>query len=201
MFFNRQRELQDIRRALTSRRSEMIIQSKHALYFLSDHFVAFWYRNVDRLRHLLGMRRYDEALQVIQGDFEKYVSERAFEDICRQSIWNLLSRGQLPTALTFDTVGSWWTSEKNGSDEIDVVATSQGHTVLVGECRWSRQPSDRRDLEGLRASLHKATPTLNPIDRPWRALFSRSGFSEELWHIASDPAERVLLFVPNDLYR
>ncbi|MBI3977507.1 MAG: ATP-binding protein, partial [Chloroflexi bacterium] len=56
-------------------------RSRHSLYLLADHYMAFWYRYVDRLRHLLGLRRYDAALEQIQSDFDKYVSEHAFEDV------------------------------------------------------------------------------------------------------------------------
>ncbi len=175
-------------------------RSRQALYVLADHYVAFWYRFVDRLRHLLGMRRYDEALSRIQEDFDRYVSERAFEDVCRQFLWQARAAERLPAHLRFDAVGSWWVAKEDVQDEIDVVAMEGGHAVLVGECKWSRQPMDQRDLDGLGAALRKAASDLRPIDRPWRALFSRSGFTDELHALAKNPEERVLLFAPADLY-
>jgi hypothetical protein len=175
-------------------------RSRQALYVLADHYVAFWYRFVDRLRHLLAMRLYNQALASIQQDFDKYVSERAFEDACRQFLWQALADGRLLVDLQFDSVGSWWIAREDIQDEVDVVAMSSGRTVLVGECKWSRQPRDLRDLDGLSTALHKAHRDLRPIDRPWRALFSRSEFSEELRARATDPEERVLLFGPADMY-
>lgn len=175
-------------------------RSRQALYVLADHYVAFWYRFVDRLRHLLGMRRYDEALSRIQEDFDRYVSERAFEDVCRQFLWQASAAERLPAQLRFDAVGSWWVAKKDVQDEIDVVAMEGGHAVLIGECKWSRQPMDERELDGLGAAMRKASADLRPIDRPWRALFSRSGFTDELHALAKDPAERVLLFTLDDLY-
>jgi len=59
----------------------------------------------------------------------------------------------------------------------------------------------RRDLKGLRSAIYRATPPLHPIVRPWRALFSRSGFTDDLVSLAGDPAERILLFTPDDLYQ
>jgi hypothetical protein len=44
------------------------------------------------------------------------------------------------------------------------------------------------------------TGELNPIVHPWRALFSRSGFTRELAAIAANPGERLLLVTPPDLY-
>jgi AAA+ ATPase superfamily predicted ATPase len=175
-------------------------RSRQALYVLADHYVAFWYRFVDRLRHLLAMRRYDETLAAIQEDFDRYVSERAFEDACRQFLWEALASDHLPAQLQFDHVGSWWIARDEVQDEVDVVAMRSGRTVLVGECKWSNQPCGTRELEGLNAALHKGNRDLRPIDRPWRALFSRSGFTEDLRVWAADPEDRVLLFTPSDLY-
>jgi AAA+ ATPase superfamily predicted ATPase len=175
-------------------------RSRHAVYVLADHYVAFWYRYVDRLRHLLGLRRYDEALRRIRDDFDKYISERAFEDICRQFTHHWLSDGDRAPGLSFDTVGAWWASADEESDEIDVVAMQEGRTVMVGECKWSRQAVGLRDLDGLRAGLYKATQALRPVDRPWRVLFSRGGFDAELTALAENPEERLLLIGPDDLY-
>jgi len=175
-------------------------RSRQALYLLADHYVAFWYRFVDRLRHLLGTRQYAQALQRIQASFDQYVSVHPYEDVCRQFLWRALAAGRLPPSLSFDSVGSWWAGAETAQDELDVVAMREGRAWLIGECKWSAQPVGRRELEGLSAALRKAARDLNPIDRPWRALFSRAGFGQELLAIATDPAERVLLFAPEDLY-
>ncbi|HXF50620.1 MAG TPA: ATP-binding protein [Dehalococcoidia bacterium] len=174
--------------------------SRQALYVLADHYVAFWYRFVDRLRHLLGMGRYGEALDRIREQFEMYISGRPFETACRQFLWAALADGRLPRGLTFDIVGSWWVAKEDIQDEIDVVALDAGRAVLVGECKWSRQPMGRRDLEGLEAALRRAANDLRPIARPWKVLCSRSGFTDDLRALAADPEERVLLLTPDDLY-
>jgi hypothetical protein len=192
-------ELRLVQRVVPIHQAQLA-RSRQALYFLADHYVAFWYRFVDRLRHLLGMRRYDEALKRIQEDFDSYVSERAFEDVCRQFLWSALAAERLPPNLRFDAVGSWWVAREDVQDEIDVVAMDSSRAVLIGECKWSRQPVGRRELEGLSAALRRAADDLRLVDRPWRALFSRSGFTEALVALAGDPEERVLLFTPDDLY-
>jgi hypothetical protein len=38
------------------------------------------------------------------------------------------------------------------------------------------------------------------VDHPWRALFSRSGFSADLLALARGAEERLLVFTPDDLY-
>ncbi|MBI4491554.1 MAG: ATP-binding protein [Chloroflexi bacterium] len=176
------------------------LRSHQSLYLLADHYVAFWYRFVDRLRHLLAMRRFDEALERIQDDFDQYVSQYALEDVCRQFLWRACALDRLSPALSLDALGSWWVARKGEQDQIDVVAMRDGHAVLVGECKWSRQPMDRRDLAELDAALRKAAPDLDPIDRPWRALFSRSGFTDDLRALAGNQEERLWLFTADDLY-
>ena len=179
--------------------------SRRSLYFLNDHYVSFWYRYVDRLRHLLALRRSDEALEIIKQDFDKYVSELPFEDVARQFVQSL-PREKLPAELRYERVGSWWTSQRHRnesaqeSDEIDVVAMREGRAVLLGECKWSRQRMDKHDLSGLRAALLKATPDINPTDHPWRALFSRAGFSDDVIALSRDPGERILLYTPEEIY-
>jgi uncharacterized protein len=174
--------------------------TRHSLYQVEDHYVAFWYRFVDRLRHMLATRRFADALSQIRQGFDKYVSERAFEDVCRQYVASgrvLTEQGEM---LDHDAVGSWWTGDAERMDELDVVAARDGHAVLVGECKWSSGPCDARDLHGLDAALRKAASDIDPVARPYRALFSRAGFDPELLALASDPAERVLLVSPEGLY-
>jgi AAA+ ATPase superfamily predicted ATPase len=173
---------------------------KNALYKLCDHYVAFWYRYLDRFRNLVAVRQTETALLKIQEDFDRFVSLEAFEDVCRQSLWGMLAAGSLPSELAFEDVGPYWIASEAVQDEIDVVAMDNDHAVLLGECKWSSSPMDMRDFQGLRAAMAKANHDLNPIDHPWRALFSRSGFSDDLVALARSPEERLLLFTPDDLY-
>ncbi len=175
-------------------------RTKNASYRLVDHYVAFWYRFVDRSRHLLAMRLYDQAVGLIQQQIDEYIASDVFEDLCRQHLWRALAERRLPEDLIFEDVGAWWRGHNGESDELDIVAMDRGHAVLVGECKWSTQPMDMRDLQGLRSALMKASQDLQPIDHPWRALFSKSGFSDDLLALARVPDERLLLFTPNDLY-
>lgn len=174
-------------------------RSKNALYRLADHFVAFWYRFVDRSRHLLALRHYDLALDWVRNQMDEYLAAQVFEDVCRDYLW-LSLHSRLPSELSFDQLGAWWKGQNGESDEVDIVATLQGRAVLVGECKWSVRPCGARELTGLGAALRKSSHDLNPVDRPWRALFSRSGFDADLLALATDPSERLLLFTPGDLY-
>lgn len=173
-------------------------RSRHALYLLADHYVAFWYRFVDRMRHLLALRRYDEALRSITLDFDRYVSEFAFEDVVRQYLWRALALDRLPAGLTFDALGGWWTDRAGEQDELDVLALRQGRAILVGECKWSVQPV--QDMAGLDAALRAATKVIEPIDQPWRVLFARAGFAGGLLARAAEPGSRLLLIGLDELF-
>jgi len=64
----------------------------------------------------------------------------------------------------------------------------------------SRLPVCPPASAGLNTALRAAAPQVLPVDHPWRALFSRSGFSMDLHDRAAQPGERLLLFSPEDLY-
>lgn len=214
-------------------------RSSRALYRLADHYVAFWYRYVDRMRHLTASHRPDLALAEIRGSFAAYVAAPPFEDVCRQFVSRAAATGHLPAELVGASVGSWWTGRGRGpadssasgtgprqtasiasdatppsgtegdvtsdeaagqSDELDVVAMRDGRCILVGECKWSVSSVGMRDLAGLAAALRRAAELLQGSEQPWRALFSRSGFDQRLRDHARDPAQRLLLIEPGDLY-
>lgn len=98
-------------------------------------------------------------------------------------------------------VGTWWGRRGDAQDEIDVVApTSRRKGILYGECKWSAAPMDMRDLGGLRAAISAASQDIAPIDRPWRALLSRSGFHPDLTAEEAQPENRILLIGLDQLY-
>jgi hypothetical protein len=193
-------------------------RSPRALYRLADHYVAFWYRYVDRVRHLTAAYRADLALAEIRRTFDRYVSAPAFEDVCREFLMHAAVSGntRVPVDLAGSEPGSWWTGrsgrgvptsdgtrpvpEAVQSDQIDIVLMRDGHAVLVGECKWSASLVGRRELDGVDAALRRAEGDLRPIEHPWRAFFSRRGFTPERQERARDAAERLLLFTPKDLY-
>jgi uncharacterized protein len=109
-----------------------------------------------------------------------------FENEARAHAQRMVTAGELPP----DTVvGRWWRDE---IAEIDVLAISGGHPVLVGECRWQGGDLTERDLAELRArSAHLATP---PDDRTTYAFWARGGADKGL---ARHPDVRA--FTPADM--
>lgn len=176
-----------------------------ARYVVADPFLAYWYRFIDPHRSVLEIGARSSLLRSMRTDadrgLDKYVSEQAFEEICRQFLLDALARGRLPRALRFSRVGAWWsTREREEQDEADVVAFADGRLVAIGECKWTASPADERDLDGLGKILREAADQLRPSASVYRMIFSRSGFAAALRHRAARPKERVLLFGPADLY-
>jgi hypothetical protein len=59
---------------------------------------------------------------------------------------------------------------------------------------------DMRDLAGIRAGIAAAARDIPPADRPWRALFARSGFHADLRKEAADTENRIILVDLERLY-
>lgn len=176
-----------------------------ARYVVADNFLSYWYRFVDPHRTALERGIRALLLATMRGGsalgLDKYVSERPFEQVCREFLYEALRAGRLPADLRFERVGSWWsTREDERADESDIVAYAADALVAIGECKWTKGVLDERDLAGLDRVLREAAAPLNPAANVYRLLFARSGFSPKLRRRAADRSERLLLFEPNDLY-
>lgn len=169
-------------------------------YELNDQFLAFWYRFIDRRRSMLRRGFRDIALVQIQADFDQYIGQSVFENVCREWMWTAAARGYVPPTLTFSDVGGWWSGRREEQDEIDVVAIANDEGVVFGECKWSNAPMDLRDLGGIRGAIEASRRDLRPIMHPWRCLFSKSGFHPDLVAEAKDPENRIVLVGLEDLY-
>ncbi|MCD6360935.1 MAG: ATP-binding protein [Armatimonadetes bacterium] len=158
-------------------------------YFIADNFLRFWYRFVlpNRSRLELGM-----AEEVWREDIEPHLDDYmglAFEQICRDYVRRFAAE-KLPVQAK--EVGVFW--HRDG--EIDVLSLNTDGSVYCGECKWSRQPMDLRDLEAL---VRKTA--LLPQD--WRereiryVLFCRGGFTDDLRR--REDGERLILVTLEDL--
>lgn len=164
---------------------EMPEKSKMGLYFIKDHFFRFWFRYIFPNQSYLEIEEHGQVMKLIEKDFAKFVSP-VYEKVCVDRIPVLAGSSNFP----FRPVkwGRWWTR----SAEIDVVALNPDtREILFGECKWSDKPVGVDVLRSLRA---KATGVgwNNGNRKEYYALFSKSGFTEELKNI--DRNEGVFLF-------
>lgn len=172
-------------------------RSRNSLYFVSDNYLAFWYRYVDPFRSLvargLGHRIWERA---IAPSLHEFISYPIFENVCRQYLWRALAQARLPEELAFTDIGAWW---GGGDIEIDVIALNEHRrVVLAGSCKWTNEPMDVSDYHHLQNDLARSGLE---AQSPFLALFSRSGFTGRLRSLAAaQEPTRLLLVSLSDLF-
>lgn len=167
-------------------------KSKKGLYRIKDNYLRFWFRFVFPQKGLLETGRIDEALKTIEHNFIDGQVSYVYEDICRDSLWDLGTESALP--FMPNRVGAWWGA---GDIEIDVVGlnTEEGRAVF-GECKFWTKPVGINILSHLEEQSEKALrdPAFGPYrNNPVFVLFSIAGFTEDLQAIAKK-REDVFLF-------
>lgn len=153
-------------------------KSKMGLYVIKDNFISFWFKFVYPNRSLIesGQSKYVE--DKIKNNFIDNHAAYVFEDICRQSIWQLLSEG-----ISFNRAGRWWGSK---DVEIDVVAyDSLGANIVFGECKYSKNEKGLSVLESLQEKA-KSVNWKKDNRNEYYVIYSKSGFTDELIEYANE---------------
>jgi uncharacterized protein len=149
---------------------------KKVHYAITDPFLRFWFRFVapreSRLQSRADADRY--LADSVLPELDKFVSEDAFEQVCRQ--WMLRNLNDAAE------VGRWWgqirRSEggrlRSRSYEADVVAVDeQGGVLALGSCKWAdghtadhvHDAGELDKLETIRAELGAPEADLYFFDR------------------------------------
>lgn len=167
-------------------------KSKRGLYRIKDNYLRFWFRFVFPFRGLLETGHGDEVQKVIRRNFVDGQVAYVYEDVCRGQLWDLGVVGVLP--FIPQRVGAWWGAK---DVELDVVALSdeEGRGVF-GECKFWTKPVGENVLAHLEEQAARALrdASLRPYaTRPTYALFSVSGFTEELRAAAATRADVLLI--------
>lgn len=162
-------------------------KSKKSLYRIKDNFLQFWFRFVlPNLSYLETGRTAAVEKRIREHFIDGHVAY-VYEDVCRERLWDLADSGEL--GFVPEHVGRWW----SGSDEIDVVglSASEGRAVW-GECKFWKDPVGANVLRALEEKAARV-----PWERDRRtdafALFSASGFTDELREIAASRGDVVLV--------
>lgn len=162
-------------------------KSKKSLYRIKDNFLQFWFRFVlPNLSYLETGRTAAVEKRIREHFIDGHVAY-VYEDVCRERLWGLADSGEL--GFVPERVGRWW----SGGDEIDVVglSASEGRAVW-GECKFWKDPVGANVLRALEEKAARV-----PWERDRRtdafALFSASGFTDELWEIAASRGDVVLV--------
>lgn len=84
--------------------------NKNVCYEISDNFLTFWFRSVNRYGFMTEIRAYEKLKSVIRRDYETF-SGWMLERYFRQS---------LQETGDYTRIGGWW--DRKGTNEIDIVA-------------------------------------------------------------------------------
>lgn len=183
------------------------MKDKSATYRISDGMLAFHYAVLSRAGEAAESEDVEWAFERVRARVDEFYGHR-FEDICAQYVrdtrhctWTGFWEGRVPLldedgTMDRDDGGRVVTV---GAD-LDIVAkVDLGEYVatLVGECKFTRGRSGRRELEEL---IRRTAVAIKDDDNLRYIMFSRSGFTEELEELAEDGRDvRLELVTPDDM--
>jgi hypothetical protein len=155
------------------------------LYRLTDDFLRFWFRYVAHNRGTLEQGRTAPVRSTIAETLPIHTS-RTFEAVCQQAV-------RTPAfPVSCSRVGRWW----YGGEEIDIAGVNrETGTLLLGECKWTTEPVGRGVFDRLTAL--ESEVRWQGTDREVRyALFSRTGFTDELRAVVDERSDVSLYGIP-----
>lgn len=124
--------------------------SKNTVRFrISDNFMQFWFRFIERNRSMIELDNYDDLRDVVMRDYPAY-SGLMLEKYFRQ----LLTEGG-----GFREMGSWWEAKAGKeANEIDIVGIrTEGKSALVAEVKRNARNYDNKSfmakIEHIRAKI------------------------------------------------
>lgn len=161
-------------------------KSKKGLYKIKDNYLRFWFAFVYPNMSFIESGHGSVVMNKIRKSLVKNHIAFAYEDVCREQMWELNAEGVWP--FNFTKLGRYWDSKI----EIDIAALDpEGKNLILGECKYWTDPvgvSVFRDLEAKTDSV-----TWERKNRKvWYVLFSASGFTDELKKLAQSREDLLL---------
>ena len=165
-------------------------KSKKGIYVIDDNFFRFWFAFVLPNRGFIEERELDYLVEKkIKPRLDIFTSQ-TFEAVC----CSYVKKGYLD-GLRFNQAGRYWTKDA----EIDVIGLNEEENlILFGEVKWS---INQVGIDILIDLKRKAGLVVwgGEGRKECFALFSRSGFTQELTHIAAN--EGIYLRTLTDITR
>ncbi len=145
-------------------------RSRRGRWFVVDPYLRFYFRFLAARQEDIALGRIRFVWQQIRRHMVDFIGTHTFEELCREWVALEGDAGRLP--FVPEKVGSFWSREA----QVDVVAVNwMEKAILLGECKWSRQPVGRSVI----TDLVKKTSSVVPAGE-WRvhhAVFARAGFT------------------------
>lgn len=159
-------------------------RTKKTIYEIKDNFFRFWFRFAYPNKSGLELGNSDKVLSMAKHDFNSFVG-RTFEDVAKEFLIELNSRGSLP--INFTRIGKWWQKE----EEIDIIALNERtKEILFGECKWQNKKINLSELKRLKDKAMRVKWN-GGARKEYYTLFSKSGFGDELLELEG---ENILLY-------
>ena len=151
-------------------------KSRQGRYHLSDPYFRFYFRFLAPYHDVLTFEP-ERVLDAIKSNLRAFVGQSGFEPLAQAWVRQQGRAGNLP--FRPDAVGSHWSRHV----QIDVVALNwQEKQILLGECKWTHDPIDRRVVrELIEQKLPKLKNDLPDQGEGWQvytAFFAHNGFTE-----------------------
>ncbi|WP_462324933.1 ATP-binding protein [Desulfoplanes sp.] len=156
-------------------------KSKKGLYFFKDNFLQFWFSFIFPYTSYLEMDNQDFVLSRIKTGFQNHCA-LAFEKICIRLLY-----ADPPVSLS--KIGRYW--DKNV--EIDIVGIGD-QDILFGECKWSSHKVGTNILSDLQHKLQNIPRHHIQEKRIHYALFSKTGFTDDMIALAHEKGIRLFSF-------
>lgn len=103
--------------------------SQTVRYEVSDNFLRFWFRYIERNRTLIELGNYEGLSKIINDDYPTY-SGKTLE---------LYFKQKLQESFEYRAIGSWW-EPKGDQNEVDIVAiTLDNKKALVAEVKRQKK--------------------------------------------------------------
>lgn len=132
--------------------------SQTVRYEVSDNFLRFWFRYIERNRTLIELGNYEGLAHLINDDYTTY-SGKTLE---------LYFKQKMQESFDYRAIGSWWES-KGSQNEIDIVAIGlDNKKAFVAEVKRQRKNFKPQLLEAKIEVLK--TKVLNKYDVDWGCL-------------------------------
>ncbi|MEO0732891.1 MAG: ATP-binding protein [Bacteroidota bacterium] len=114
--------------------------NKQTLYRISDHFLRFYHRFILPASSQIALQRKEAVWDEINPQLGAFTAQ-TWEELCQQAVL----RGVFPEE-DYRDCKRWWGKTNTGRRiEIDLVARStDGQSLLLGECKWSSSADKNR---------------------------------------------------------
>jgi AAA+ ATPase superfamily predicted ATPase len=126
-------------------------------YRITDPYLRFWFRYVERQVDAISRGRHDLAIKAFDRDWSSWRG-RSVEPLVREALTRLAVADERMSGV--ERVAPWWT--RDGSVEVDVVAATESATAVLGTIKWrARGGVTAREMADLRRAQHRVPRSEN----------------------------------------